>query len=166
MGVSAVPNSDGKGGFSKGKSGNPAGRPRGKRSLANTLLDASERKDFCPLTNGQMLSRHIWQGLLFGEIDMGRDRAYKLTAREWMDLVKWTHQHVDGTVNFGVRAEAMEPEPEEVPEPEERQYILKEPIQYTYEQGMALEAGLQRQREWDEEEASLKKRGGGRSDWD
>jgi hypothetical protein len=149
-----VANTDGKGGFAKGKSGNPAGRPRGgSRYLANVLLEAGKRKDWSPLTNAETVSRNVWAGLVFGEIDFGGGKSYRLTAREWLDLLRWLHQHVDGTINIGVRAEPIEPElleaePEEVLEPEERKVVLAEPIRETYEKVMALEAGSEMERHW------------------
>jgi len=46
-----------------------------------------------------------------GEIEMLGGNRHKLTTKEWIELVKWAHQHVDGTINYGVPGAVMEEEP-------------------------------------------------------
>jgi hypothetical protein len=102
-----------KGNWEKGKTGNPKGRPRKFRALAAVLETGAEEAHFGDVDNGSLLSRHIWQGLTTGKIVMPGGTKYDLSAREWLELVKWVHQHVDGTVNFGVHIGGMEADEEE-----------------------------------------------------
>src|SRR6478672_9153264 len=114
MGEQDVSYANGKGQFRKGQSGNPKGRPRGRRTLASNLIDRSQQNDYSVLTNGQVLARYVWHGLMFAEIDMGGDRHFKLDFKEWLELVKWAHHHTDGMLNYGGTAE--EPGAEHEPE--------------------------------------------------
>ncbi len=83
--------------YVKGQSGNPAGRPRKKRPLAETILEQSYRPNpDCPVySNQQVLSILIWNGLTSGMVHFGHI-SYKLSRRDWLDLIKWASQHVDG----------------------------------------------------------------------
>lgn len=84
--------------WTKGQSGNPKGRPPQRRSLAAILQQAAEYDTFGALENRELLAQHIWEGMASGTVHLAGGKIYELTQREWLDLVKWVHTHLDGTL--------------------------------------------------------------------
>lgn len=84
--------------FQPGQSGNPHGRPKRGRALAE-LLEAVglERLDLKgkQTTNREALAGLVWQGATTGSIKLGR-RVLRFSTGEWLELVKFIHAHVDG----------------------------------------------------------------------
>jgi len=89
--------------WKSGISGNPKGRPKKERALANLLESVGSRKAGTK-TSGDLLeflAEMIWQGLLTGQVvmvDKNSKRTMTLTAADWKDLVKFYATHTDGPI--------------------------------------------------------------------
>jgi uncharacterized protein DUF5681 len=101
-----------RGQWQKGQSGNPSGRPA--RPLSQALRALGEHDSFGDISNRQLVARLVWQALVCGSIPLVGGRTLELSVKEWLDLVKWLHQHVDGSIHAGIMVEAP---PEEAEEP-------------------------------------------------
>lgn len=83
----------------KGQSGNPNGKPPKIRTWAANLERAS-RKGL--LYHGKRISRKRLVAELFmqlittGECEMPDGKRLQLDAKDWIDLAKFVHIHVDG----------------------------------------------------------------------
>lgn len=94
-----------KGQFAPGFSGNPAGRPPGKRALTKLLEIAGERaitlkprgsKEEIKVARKEVLSELAWELILNGHVVLMDGTKLKLPAQEWVSLYKWIFTHVDG----------------------------------------------------------------------
>jgi hypothetical protein len=103
--------------WQQGESGNKKGRPPKLRILAQTLRETAAHDSYGELSNQQLLSQMIWEGLALGTITLVSGKTLELNTREWLELVKWIHAHIDGNyrpeereeekpipVNFGPRS--------------------------------------------------------------
>jgi hypothetical protein len=106
-----------RGQFRKGETGNMKGRPKSGRALAQVLRETGEYDSYGELSNKQLVARMIWEGLAWGKISCVGGKTINLNGKEWLDLVKWVHSHIDG----GYRAE---PSPEEDDEQPDKLIIL------------------------------------------
>jgi hypothetical protein len=104
----------------KGESGNKTGRPPKGRALAQVLRQTGEFDSYGDLTNQQLLAQMVWEGLAMGTITFSSGRTLELNVKEWLELVKWVHAHVDGTY----RPEEQENDKED--KDEEPEYDLPE----------------------------------------
>jgi hypothetical protein len=93
----------------KGVSGNSKGRPTSERALAKVLRATGEHDSYGDISNKALLARMIWEGLAWGKITFAGGKTLELTAREWLDMVKWVHAHVDGVVRPEPPEQAQEP---------------------------------------------------------
>ena len=80
----------------KGESGNNKGRPPKNRILAQTLRETGAHDSYGDLSNQQLMARMVWEGLALGTITFVGGRTVELNGKEWLELVKWIHAHVDG----------------------------------------------------------------------
>lgn len=82
-----------------GQSGNPAGKPPNSRALATLLREAGEKKI---KKNGHFVARNavvaegVYELLTLGETILPNKTKIKVNARDWLELMKFVHTHVDG----------------------------------------------------------------------
>ena len=88
-------------GYKPGECGNPNGRPPGKEALTEILrFFADDQINFKPHTprveKKIWLARMIWDGLIQGKVKFPDGHTIKLKPNEWLDMVKWVHNRLDG----------------------------------------------------------------------
>ncbi len=116
-----------RGRWQKGQSGNPRGSA--PRALATVLREVGEHDSFGDITNKKLLARMIWQALACGSISLVGGRTFDLTLKEWLDLAKWLHQHVDGSLSVG---EFVDLKAEEEAEARERELFNRVWYEYNH----------------------------------
>ncbi len=86
--------------WTKGKSGNPAGRKPKTRALTDILEKAGKIKviqDGVEKSRSEILADLVWQGLMSGEVSLPvGSKQLILTPTDWKDFVKWLYNQVDG----------------------------------------------------------------------
>ena len=86
--------------FQPGQSGNPKGRPPKDRALT-ALLEMAGAKSVI-LDNGEKVTPKryvaslVWQALMTGNVALPDGKAIKLGGKDWVELVKFLYNHVDG----------------------------------------------------------------------
>jgi hypothetical protein len=86
-------------GFQVGNKVGAAGRPPNSRALAVLLREAGEKKI---RKNGHFVARNlivaegVYELLTLGETILPNKTKIKVNARDWLELVKFVHTHVDG----------------------------------------------------------------------
>ncbi len=110
-----------KGRWQKGQSGNAKGKQPNTRALATVLREMGEQDSYADISNQRLLARAIWEGLSHGEIKLISGKRYELGLREWMELMRWLHNHVDGALHMGVNSHNIDVETvsDEVETPEQ-----------------------------------------------
>ena len=110
-----MPNPTGKGGWTKGQSGNPNGRPKKDRALTAILerggSKTREDVDGKRRSGKRIMARALWEIATTGQTTLPRaDGEYKVSVKGdgWFDVVKWLYQHIDGPPKL--RAEISGPE--------------------------------------------------------
>jgi len=85
--------------WKKGVSGNPAGRPPKTRALT-TILEAAGSKtldvDGKRISGKRLLGRMLWDIATTGRTAMPDGSTLLLAPEDWVGLVKWIYQHIDG----------------------------------------------------------------------
>lgn len=85
--------------WEKGQSGNPSGRPKHIRQIANMLITyGMEQDESTDESRFDLIADMIWGTLLSGAISFKSGKTLEIIAREWIDLVKWMAKHVDGSL--------------------------------------------------------------------
>lgn len=86
--------------WGKGKSGNPKGRPRGKRSLTDLLRKGGKRMVFDDIGHllpaNETLANLVWDLMVRGQVSLSGNVYIMRSVDEWLDAVKWLYAHVDG----------------------------------------------------------------------
>jgi hypothetical protein len=84
-----------------GESGNPNGRPLKNRALT-TILEQAGNRTILDATTGKaharkrILARLVWQLATEGKVTLPNNANLVLDPADWIGLVKWIYQHVDG----------------------------------------------------------------------
>lgn len=91
-----------RGAWKPGVSGNPNGRPPKRRALTELLNVASGRRISYGLDHKSKTSRKrflaeaVWRLLTEGEVEFTNGEKLKLNGREYVQLVQWLYNHMDG----------------------------------------------------------------------
>lgn len=80
----------------KGQSGNSSGRPTAERALAKVLRSAGEQQRYSAASNKELLAGMVWEGLIWGKITFPGEKTLDLSMKEWLEMLKWVHSHIDG----------------------------------------------------------------------
>ena len=84
-----------------GQSGNPKGRPPKNRALTE-LLEAAGEKTIqynggkYKTARKRIIADLAWSLATTGEAELPGGKKLKLDPKDWMSLVKWIYQHIDG----------------------------------------------------------------------
>lgn len=82
-----------------GQSGNPRGRPPKGRALAEMLSATMEENVIVgseQLSAKEALARLVREFSIHGEVWLNNRRLAADTVFEWLAVVKWLYEHVDG----------------------------------------------------------------------
>ena len=83
----------------KGVSGNPRGRPPKNRALTEILEKAGAAQvdiNGDKVSGKRLLARLLWEGATTGIVTFAADRTYALPVDQWVGLVRFLYQQVDG----------------------------------------------------------------------
>jgi hypothetical protein len=79
-----------------GQSGNPKGRPPMRTRPLATALREIGAEQTADQENRTTVALLVWKALRTGNLELDSGKRIDLTAKEWLELVKWVHHHVDG----------------------------------------------------------------------
>lgn len=92
-----------KGKFQPGQSGNPAGRPPKSRALADLLNRALSKTIDTPdgrVSRKRLLASLVAEAVTTARVQFpGDEKPSFLTAKDWVEFVKWAYQYLDPSVS-------------------------------------------------------------------
>lgn len=92
-------NTTGKGGWTKGKSGNPNGRPPKSRALTEILEKAGNQTvevDGKKVTGKRVVASLLWQVATTGTAKFPDGTLLSVAPQDWLSVVKFIYTQVDG----------------------------------------------------------------------
>lgn len=85
--------------WTKGKSGNPAGRPRKERALTE-ILEAAGNKTVKvgdkSVARKRVLAELIWQLMSDGKATLPNGRVLEPDPKDWLAVIQFLYKHIDG----------------------------------------------------------------------
>jgi hypothetical protein len=88
-----------------GMLGNPRGRPPKKRAMAEIIRTTSGEQNASGETYQMALARALWSGISSGRIAFDSGKTFDLEFKDWIELLKWVLEHVDGPGKFAQEEE-------------------------------------------------------------
>lgn len=80
-----------------GQSGNPNGRPPVNRALTEILKRALDRThDKTGRAYKELVAEKVSEALADGKVTFEDDKTIELDGGEWLGMVRWMYQHIDG----------------------------------------------------------------------
>lgn len=94
--------------FVKGTSGNPNGRPKGKRALTEILETAGDLEvsfkgtPDVKLARKQILAKMIWEVVTTGQTTLINGKTLKVAGDDWFNVVQFLYKHIDGAPTLNI----------------------------------------------------------------
>ena len=91
-------NPTGKGGWQKGQSGNPKGRPPKSRALTALLETGggrTEEHEGKRISRRRLMVERLWRIVHDGRLELN-GKAWVVTPEVWLETVRWIYAQVDG----------------------------------------------------------------------
>lgn len=99
--------------WTKGKSGNPGGKPKKDREETAALVRGGRGTieiDGVKVSRRKLLVEQFWDAMMTGEVTFpASGKTIQLRAHHWADMLKWYFGHVDGPPRLQVAGTADDP---------------------------------------------------------
>jgi hypothetical protein len=91
----------------KGTTNNPNGRPKKERALTDLLVKelshGVELPDGTKVSGKKLLAQNVVNAITTGKVKFPKDAEESvISIKDWIDFVKWSYVHIDGSVKTEV----------------------------------------------------------------